>query len=431
MGIDTDIRNKILRRKFPAAFTKRAPYRSNIVEIHDILTRLFRLKSSSYSSMFTGRELYHTLFAPVVNKLATRSIMAYIVCVDIQSAVPKQKTRTQTKRDLRAAMIRQQRHEIARENRTPSIKSVNELDVKKFTVTEKKKPTYPLDSKITDGGIIVNNRPVARFNITQLVRTRGLRIVLWRYLFEQLKKEKWPSDGHLIFDFEDGGAYLFRDGIKPRQLTQFMHVCSEGEAMCAYWATVYRNYSVELHSIDTDTIPLMLHTMNRRKFKSVLWVMGSYNNDVCDLSIVHKKLPSALGISIDTFIWYCIMCKTDYVFREDALPGIGFMRMFEVIAEWGPKKRSPADHYISPKGADYFLILFMAMVLARKSKKNLPKEQWRKRGIHGMVYACGDRLPKAKVISQYMNEIVWNYKYWFPKNVPYKFPTGSYISWIK
>jgi len=348
------------------------------------------------------------------------------MCVDIQSVVPKRKEETQKIRDARA-LDRKQAKAVEIAVRKGEQTPLHKVNKREFVAD--RTPTYPLSARITDSGIVFPGSAPTRFHITQLMRTRGLRRRLWEYLFDKLTQEKFPTRGHLIFDFKQGGAYVFGGKLaRPRRLTMLRHVCTEGEAMAVFWATVFRSCSIELHSIDTDMIPLCLHAMHTHTFKDLTWIMNNYNNDICNFNELYAKIPTAVGVSIPTFVWFCIFCGTDYVFREKALRGLGHPRALDVLKVWGPKKKSPVQHYHESDkttGTRRFLILFMAMILGRKSKRNIPIQQWRdKGGFKAMLAACRSDLPSPTVIARFMDEIAWNYStYWFNKHVTYKLPT--------
>lgn len=373
MGLDTAIRNDVLKSACPDAFHEQGSpmARENGVEVMDIMTDIHAAYNPARSSRsFTGIELYQWL-KRILTTAVRHGSRTLIVCIDDANRVPSEKVREQSRRD-----------------------------------TERREEPLPDGTVFGDHGCqLTPGAPPVPFDIGQALGNRGLRPALFKYLIDAIQRFWMDDSVSVVIDHYESGAVVYQNGKWGSDYTA-RHPWGEADMMVAYWVNRLwrgepRNFYVR--STDSDMIAILLGVLAHADPKDKqrqLWVRYWRDNRKqktrwVNMRRIHKYVTRELGWSTYAFVVYCCLCGTDFTDpkrldpeKPNALPrrqlfrGISPRRVMEAFVRFGVVDRlrnNGPDTPVSMQSFGYavravYTRVLTATELGMRSVCDLPKD---------------------------------------------------------
>ena len=299
MGILTDIRKSLLETWTPAAFSKQEPaFHGAYVVIEDVLTRMHNLWCPTEDGLFTTEALIDSVLRPVLQRLRSPGCVAYVVIADQQRLVPKRK------------------HELQHER----------------TFTAKVQP-YPNEAQLCLRGITLPGAPgPQKIELSRLIHNRVLRSRLWELVTEVLDSLLMPAGTTLIFDHFWEGPRVYQ-GAHHATWPRHRHPFGESEIAMAYWCHQFSDLTAVVVSTDTDVLPIFTHYLHQTtRQKPVYWRYRGPKGPIhVHLQQVVSLLKQQHRLSAYHFLFYTVICGSDYFNKKTILYNVGHVHVFNVL----------------------------------------------------------------------------------------------------
>lgn len=300
MGIECGIRKSVVEEWCKGCLKQQMlPFLRNAVMIRDFSTEL-RKTGPRGDYTFTGEEYYEALMAPSRQVLDSGRFKAVVLCLDRAALVPKEKQATQAGRDRKTVQ------------------------------------PYPcVDGsyvEIGDEGIrFSTEHEYEPFNIIKLLATRSIRRMLWNYVESKIKADRFAVGSTLIFDYNLKGPIINNDqGVT--QAFHLAHDLGEGEMMALFWAHVFRQHPVVVHTSDTDFLPICLAYLassHPQRKEPLLWVY--LEDSYVDMRLCRQLLHDRMNWSVYDFVMAAALCGTDYTDKKLITHNIGWKHIMFCI----------------------------------------------------------------------------------------------------
>jgi hypothetical protein len=184
-------------------------------------------------------------------------------------------------------------------------------------------------------------------NIRQLLGSRHLHLVMWRYIDMRLR-----ADSRLMSDLGfaviwDYGALegptricFSPTGLCIDALRGCVHKFGEADLGTLYWCRVFRTSTIVLSTIDTDVLPLAVWYLSQTHSEQIgtQQVWWSYRQRsgkesktrLVDLTLLASHIISSFG-SARLFMAACVSCGTDFVPKGLLTCGTGTTTVLEGV----------------------------------------------------------------------------------------------------
>lgn len=307
MGLNSDIKAKILGTYSPGCYHQGTITIKNAVRITDLLVNMYHRRGPEEDNTFTGDEAYQSFLVPIKNALALDEYVYAIVC-DNQQGVPHQKKMTQDDR-----------------------RKADTSYAKDLTASHPGYVTYPNECEINDQGIcrpkVDDKEPmVERMILDEVVKNSCLRLKLMHYFCGRLAELVIPMTRVLRFDYDYRGPWYFMANEAPKHCIERGTNLGEYDIAANHIASEYCDYPIILQTADTDTIPLVTSLVASGRFKEqIAWIFAPGGYVDCHRMVLDSL--QATGMDARMFILACVLCGTDFYkktwlshfFNDDAI----------------------------------------------------------------------------------------------------------------
>jgi hypothetical protein len=320
MGLHGDIKKKIKEDWLPDCLIQGTPDLSNAsgepagVFMEDFTCRVRGARAPTSDGRSSAAQIFQFLIKPAIDAFKSRQAHTYIICFDNQKRVPKEKHKTQSKRD-----------------------------------NEKKIEPYPEEWEITDGGI---GPQFELIDPNRLMAGRPARTKLCRYFAEKIiEYDQDLFGGTIIFDHFDEGP-LIRTQEGHRFMKEHLHQFGEADLALFYWCRVYHDSPVRMFTIDSDTIVISLlylafHPTDAHYRKQpIYWHHDPKKEEYFHLQKMHAGVQETLKWKVADFCVACIVCGTDFFEKDWLTADVGVRYVFATIQRLrdDPKMGKVRDH---------------------------------------------------------------------------------------
>jgi hypothetical protein len=311
MGIDTEIRDHLRDEWASDAFIPKEDALKRLgkgsVRIEDVLTRVLHTLGPNYDHMCTTLQYYDMFVRVVKHAFERENVRVYVIIADDETVKTTRKSATQASRAKQ------------KNKQTPDA------------------APYPKHVVITDDGIF---DPVAKttemIDLRRMAKSRWLRPALWQYMHKLMETDSLLDDDHMIiFEYSTDGPKILPSMVAwPDDVpvpNSLKHNHTESDPSCAFWTRVFNTRAASIMSTDTDIIPVIMKTVSDLGDKVNPEIMWYNNTDtVVDMKLLTQDACRSTGLTVDQFVLYTIMCKTDYVDKQLYAKGFGCLPILYV-----------------------------------------------------------------------------------------------------
>ena len=315
MGFDSDCCKYVEQKTDSILSAATFTPHTNRVVFEDCLTRLFQAKGPRHDHTFTGIELFETFMRPADQALRHSTAQIYIITVDDARGVPKEKSMTQAARSAAAS--------------------------------QKDILPYPATYQFHDEGIVDSaqeNAPIELIDIRRLLRTRSMRMSLWRFMDELIQRKVLiPEKKMLIFNFDRDGPTVYTNRqchIEPN----WKHSLGEADLSAPFFYWLFRSSPIYVVSTDSDFLAIGLSylysTPKEHHPPELIWERRRTKQpepERVDLIKLYHALPEATGLSIPQFLLVCILSGSDYNKKKPVAHMFNSISLFDAMKKLKPE----------------------------------------------------------------------------------------------
>lgn len=337
-----------MKRLYPSIWKKGTSSDPVTILVEDIMPGMFKFSGATFQPI----DFYKAFMRQTLSffTASSRGILK-VLRADISEFVPPEKRQLQIKRSAAWTSLINKR-------------------------TGKPNVPYPDGCTVSDAGIVsADKKEVYPLEVDRLMFTRYLRKLFFEYLEEKIAGDPvWPEDTTIIFDWRITGPRVFRKLSEHEQSNsksgmgwvpmdaKWNNRYGEADLGVVWWLEKifldYPNESVELRTVDTDSLPIMVSRFWNRLNHKVYWV-HSPTEYICFHELIaalqkpvaieprikiRGQTPKAMvRWSPDLFVAGCVVSGCDYYDKKDSSNFVGHSTMWDAFMRCLPLIKDPLD----------------------------------------------------------------------------------------